>query len=167
MSPDQYVEQLARWLAAEAGAAVEAALASPTATASPAWLGVLARHGITAVSLDERARAARITGQSQGAPADELIATLTAMARRTWAALDQTRRGLSEAGERRWDALARETDRLPREMLEVYQRQVAPAPRSMFAGALASAQSGIGAARDSRSAQPYIMMCRVCRGPHR
>lgn len=165
MGPDQYVEQLARWLAAEAGAALEAALATPTAAASLDWLAVLARHGVAAVGPDDRARTARITGQSQGAPTDELRGALLAMTRRCWEALDQTRRGLSDAGERRWDALHRELDRLPRELVELYQRQVTPAPRSMFAGALASAQGGIGAARDDRAAQPYIMMCRVCRGP--
>ncbi len=167
MTPaDREVHALGEWLAAEAGAAVDAALAvaSTVAPAPPrVWQAVLARHRVAATSQEQRRRAALTTGQIAGAPADELHGVLLAIGKRCRDELDRVRGGLTEEGERRWDRLIRQADALAAELTARYRRTVLP-ERSMFAGAMASAQHG-GQAVDARPRQSFISRCRRCRGP--
>ena len=163
----QQAQQQLAWLESQLGRAVGDAFAAALAVEAPAgtseaWQQILGIWGVPAISDEERHRAAH-TGMSHGAPADEVYAVLTRIGEWAGSHLPDSF-DLEGATERRRDKLWWVIDRLRGEWLEKYKKQVMPAPTSMFAHAMASAQAGAGNASGPK-VRTVILRCQNCGGP--
>lgn len=161
------LDELERFLGSSVSDALDAALQVEDACgASPAWLKLLDAFRQKQTAEDSRQRAAASTGQLFGAPPDELNMVLTEIAGSAKERLNKLDWKDDGQNSGRVQRILNVIDRAPRETLTAYRKRVMPQRRSMFAGAVASAQQSARKSGPANTAvKTFIMRCSKCGAP--
>ncbi|MCD4707821.1 MAG: hypothetical protein K8S62_08785 [Candidatus Sabulitectum sp.] len=161
------LDELERFLGSSVSDALDAALQVEIPCGeSPAWLELLDVFRQEQTAEDSRQRAAASTGQLFGAPPDELNMVLTEIAGSAKERLNKLEWKDDGQNSGRVQRIFNVIDCIPRETLILYRKRVMPQRRSMFAGAMASAQQSVRKPEPANStSKTFIMRCGKCGAP--
>lgn len=161
------LDELERFLGSSVSDALDAALQVENPCGeSPAWLELLDTFMQEQTAEDSRQRAAASTGQLFGAPPDELNMVLTEIAGNAKERLNKLDWKDDGQNSGRVQRIFNVIDRVPRETLTLYRKRVMPQRRSMFAGAMASAQQSAQKPGPAKAGgRTFIMRCGKCGAP--